>query len=61
VVFVVSNSVAQEREVTTGADLGGRIVVTSGLDVGDTLVTLGQDYLQDGVEVNITDIVEGEQ
>lgn len=61
VVFVVSNGIAQEREVTTGADLGGRIVVTSGLDVGDTLVTLGQDYLQDGVEVNITDIVEGEQ
>ncbi len=61
VVFVVSNGIAQERAVTTGADLGGRIVVTSGLDVGDTLVTLGQDYLQDGVEVNITDIVEGEQ
>lgn len=61
VVFVVSNSVAQEREVTTGADLSGRIVVTSGLDVGDTLVTLGQDYLQDGIEVIITDILEGEQ
>ncbi len=61
VVFVVSNGVAQEREVTTGADLGGRIVITYGLIAGDTLVTLGQDYLQDGVEVNITDIVEGEQ
>jgi membrane fusion protein (multidrug efflux system) len=61
VVFVVSNGVAQEREVTTGADLGGRIVITSGLNAGDTLVTLGQDYLQDGIDVNITDIVEGEQ
>ncbi len=61
VVFVVSNGIAQEREVTTGADIGGRIVITSGLNAGDTLVTLGQDYLQDGVEVNITDIAEGEQ
>lgn len=61
VVFVVSNGIAQEREVTTGADLGGRIVVTSGLNAGDTLVTLGQDYLQEGVKVNITDILEGKQ
>jgi len=59
--FVVSNGIAHEREVKIGADLDGRIVVVSGLSSGDTVVTLGQDYLQDGVEVIITDIFEGEQ
>jgi len=59
VVFVVSNGVAHEREVITGKDLDGRIVVSSGLNVGDTLVTLGQNYLQEEVEVIITDLFEG--
>jgi len=57
--FVVSNGVAHEREVKIGADLDGRIVVLSGLNVGDTLVTLGQDYLQEGTKVNITEVLEG--
>jgi membrane fusion protein (multidrug efflux system) len=58
-VFAVSNGVAHEREVKTGADLGGRIVILSGLNVGDTLVTLGQDYLQEGTKVNVTEFLEG--
>ncbi len=60
-VFVVSNGIAQKRAVTIGADLGRRIVVASGLSPGDTVVTLGQDYLQDGIEVNITGIIESGQ
>lgn len=55
-VFVVSNGVARQRRVSLGDDLGGRVVVTSGLSVGDTLITVGQDYLQDGFKVNVVDI-----
>jgi membrane fusion protein (multidrug efflux system) len=57
--FVVSNGIAHETVVKTGADLDGRIVVVSGLSSGDTVVTLGQDYLQEGTKVNITEVLEG--
>ncbi|MFH1686788.1 MAG: efflux RND transporter periplasmic adaptor subunit [bacterium] len=53
-VFVVSDSVASRRQITLGEDLGGRVVVTSGLTAGDTLVTLGQTYLDDGFKVKLT-------
>ena len=60
-VFVIVGGVAYERQVTAGADLGGRIVITSGLSPGDTLVTLGQDYLQNGSRVKLVDLIEGRQ
>jgi membrane fusion protein (multidrug efflux system) len=56
-VFVVSCGKASERKVTTGVDLGGKVVVTLGLTEGDSLVTLGQNYLQDGMPVKITEIL----
>ncbi|HWR82547.1 MAG TPA: efflux RND transporter periplasmic adaptor subunit [Candidatus Deferrimicrobium sp.] len=59
--FVVVGGVARQRNVTAGTDLGGQIVVTSGLTAGDTLVTLGQDYLQDGAPVKITQIASENQ
>ena len=59
VVYVVSNGAAQRRSVTPGTDLGGRVVIASGLSDGDTVVTLGQDYLQDGTVVNITEVLTG--
>ena len=59
-VFVVDNAVAGKREVTLGPEIDGRIVITSGLDVGDTVVTLGQDYLDEGSKVNVTALSEGQ-
>ena len=53
-VFVISNGVAQKRSVSLGIELDGKVVVTDGLQVGDTLVTLGQNYLDDGFKVRIT-------
>jgi len=57
-VFSVVNGQAQKRLVTLGAELSGEVVIESGLMPGDTLVTLGQDYLDDGVNVNITALNE---
>jgi len=54
VAFVVENGRAARRKLELGTDLGGDVVVTSGLAAGDTLVILGQDYLGDGINVNIT-------
>jgi RND family efflux transporter MFP subunit len=58
VIFVVKEGRAARRTVTLGADLTGDVVIASGLASGDTLVTLGQDYLVDGLKVDITEVQE---
>lgn len=59
VVYVVVNGVAHKQPVTLGADLDGVVVAASGLAVGDTVVTLGQNYLDEGFKVNVTALNEG--
>ena len=58
-VYIVDNGMAFRRTVTLGADLQGRVVVESGLDPGDSVVTLGQSYLDDSTKVRITDVKKG--
>jgi membrane fusion protein (multidrug efflux system) len=58
-VFVAANGVAQKRSVTLGPDLEGEVVVQSGINPGDTVITMGQNYLDDGFKVNLTSIDEG--
>jgi len=57
-VYTIVDGKAQPRVVTLGADLLGEVVVTSGLKSGDTLITLGQNYVEDGVPTNITELNE---
>ena len=45
---------AIRKVVILGPELDGRVVIESGLSGGDTLVTLGQSYLDDGMSVNVT-------
>jgi len=52
--FVVVDGVAHKRLVELDRDLSGSVVVSSGLSPGDTLVTLGQNYLDDGFRVKLT-------
>jgi membrane fusion protein (multidrug efflux system) len=58
-VFVVENGVARKRLVELGSEVDGHIVIKSGLAVGDTLVVLGQDYIEDGFAVNVSSLDEG--
>lgn len=58
-VFEVVNGVALRRMVTLGPDLAGRVVIDSGLTAGDTVVTLGQSYLDDSTAVQITSVEKG--
>ncbi len=58
-VYVVVNGVAHKQTITLGTDLDGVVVVSSGLSAGDTVVTLGQSYLDEGFKVNVTALDEG--
>ena len=52
-VFVVENGTAVRTAVTTGLTGDGVTSVLSGLDVGQQLVVVGQQYLSDGDAVRI--------
>lgn len=52
-VFVVEENIARYQEIETGLSGNGVTEVTSGLEEGQQLVTVGQAYLSDGDAVRI--------
>ena len=50
-VFVVANGAAKQREVMTGIADGEYLEIVSGLDDGETVVSVGQLMLEDGIAV----------
>ncbi|HGY55752.1 MAG TPA: efflux RND transporter periplasmic adaptor subunit [Caldithrix abyssi] len=50
-VFVIRNGMAEKRQISTGMILGNEIEVVSGLKEGDTVATLGKNYLDEGTPV----------
>ena len=52
-VYVVENDTAVYTEITTGLTGSGVTEVTSGLEGGEALVTVGQTYLTDGSAVRV--------
>jgi multidrug efflux pump subunit AcrA (membrane-fusion protein) len=55
-VYVVSeDNTAVLTYVETGLEIDGRIEITSGLNVGDQVITRGQSMLQDGSSVKVTE------
>ena len=52
IVVVTVDGWAERRDVTLGDAIGGRLVVTSGLKAGETIVIRDQDRLQDGTRVS---------
>jgi len=57
-VFVAINGSAVMREVTLGVDFNGVTEISSGLLPGDTLITIGQNYLKDGGKIKIGRLVD---
>jgi RND family efflux transporter MFP subunit len=51
VLFVVANGAAHVRPVTVGLTVDGEIQITSGVQAGDQIVTVGQQALKDGEKV----------
>ncbi|WP_180900350.1 efflux RND transporter periplasmic adaptor subunit [Martelella soudanensis] len=52
IVVVTVDGRAERRDVVLGDVIGGRLVVTSGLKAGETIVIRGQDRVQDGTRVS---------
>jgi multidrug efflux pump subunit AcrA (membrane-fusion protein) len=55
-VFVVTSDdrpVAKARSVVLGPTSGNAVIVESGLEVGDLLVTVGQQLVDDGTRVRV--------
>ena len=52
-VFTISGDRVKARQVTRGAEFNGSVQIKSGLNVGDTVVTVGQDYLDDGYRIKL--------
>jgi multidrug efflux pump subunit AcrA (membrane-fusion protein) len=55
-VFAVNQNVAKRRSVQTGAILGDRVEITSGLAAGDLVITRGGFNVKEGDKVNVTRI-----
>lgn len=53
IVYVNKNGVAEERSVITGEMVGSKVVIVSGLEPGDELITSGQQFLSNGAAVRL--------
>lgn len=51
--FVISDGRAVARRVILGVEFDGTIEIRQGLNPGDTLITVGQNYLDDGYNVKL--------
>lgn len=45
--------IAIEREVVLGPSFKTEVVITSGLNIGDEIITIGSAFLNDGVRINV--------
>ncbi|NOY60884.1 MAG: efflux RND transporter periplasmic adaptor subunit [Calditrichaeota bacterium] len=53
IVFVATNGIAKEREITIGKSIGLDVKVVKGLNPGDLLITEGQLLLKNGDKIRI--------
>ncbi|MCP4705808.1 MAG: efflux RND transporter periplasmic adaptor subunit [candidate division Zixibacteria bacterium] len=54
--YVINDGRAIAKEVILGAGFSGMTEIKSGLNPGDTIVTLGQDYLSDNCLIKLTEL-----
>ncbi|HZK88072.1 MAG TPA: efflux RND transporter periplasmic adaptor subunit [Anaerovoracaceae bacterium] len=54
-VVVIKNNLPEYREITTGLDNGTSVEVLQGLKENEVIVTEGQQYITEGIKVNITE------
>jgi RND family efflux transporter MFP subunit len=52
-VFVIENNIAKMKEVKTGIANNGQIEIASGLNIGNSVVIVGQNIVKEGKTVNV--------
>jgi hypothetical protein len=52
---VIKNNLPTYREITTGLDNGTSVEILQGLNKDEIIVTEGQQYITEGIEINITE------
>ncbi|MDR0455041.1 MAG: efflux RND transporter periplasmic adaptor subunit [Deferribacteraceae bacterium] len=55
IVYIENNGFAKRTEVSVGVYIGTDVVITSGLNDGDRLITTGQQFLYDNIPVRVTE------
>jgi len=53
IVFVNEEGVAKQREVVTGIDNGESIEIIEGLEIGESVIFLGQNFLSSGDKIKV--------
>lgn len=53
IVFINNNGTAEERKVITGDMIGTKVIIISGIEPGDDLITGGQQFLSNGSPVRL--------
>lgn len=49
------NTVARQKVVELGSSFGNRVIITNGIEAGETLITLGSSYVQDGTHIRMVE------
>lgn len=53
IVYINKNGIAEERNVITGDMIGSKVIIISGLEPGDELITSGQQFLSNGASIRL--------
>ena len=56
VMTVTPDNTVVQKYITTGDMVNGKYIVVSGLEEGDRVVTMGQQRLQNGMKVNVSEM-----
>lgn len=56
VMTVTSDDTVVQKYITTGDMVDGKYIVVSGLEEGDRVVTMGQQRLQNGMKVHVSEV-----
>jgi len=57
-IFTLTNGVVNAVQVKTGAEFDGFTQVVEGVNPGDTVITVGQDYIDDGFKVKLVRLMD---
>ena len=52
-VFVLQGDIARKKKITLGGRNGNNVIITDGIEAGETLITEGYEFVSDGDKVRV--------